>query len=266
MKVTSKLDWHPNLLDPTGKRTLKPRTTGKTMVIDKGLGLHAFEDLLESSGEHIDMLKIGFGTSVLYPPTILQEKIRLAQAHNICILPGGTFLEAAVNENVIFSFFETIKFLGFTGIEVSDGTIELQRQLRNELIALGVESGFTVITEYGKKLEGSVIEIEDLQDTVHQDIECGSSLVTIEGRESGVGVGIYDRNGACNDQDIHKVIEAVKDPSMIMWETPLKNQQVHFIKTLGADTNLGNIAPEDIMSVESLRRGLRSDTFCIRER
>jgi phosphosulfolactate synthase len=266
MEVTSDLNWHPTLLDPTGRRTSKPRQTGRTMVIDKGLGIRAFEDLLQTSGTHIDMIKIGFGTSAIYPQKILQEKIGLAKAHDVCILPGGTFLEVAVNNNLIESFFETIQYLGFTGIEVSDGTIELSRQLRNKLILLGLENDITVITEYGKKISGSKMDIDDLIHTVHQDIALGSSLVTIEGRESGIGVGIYDEHGACNDKDIFKMLEGIQNPDMIMWETPLKAQQVHFIQTLGPDTNLGNIAPEDIMSLETLRRGLRSDTLYINNR
>lgn len=266
MEVTSELDWHPDLLDPTGRRSLKPRHSGLTMVIDKGLGISAFEDLLQTSGDHIDMIKIGFGTSVLYPHKILQKKIKLAKEHNVCILPGGTFLEVAINQNNIEYFFDMISFFEFTGIEVSDGTIDLDRQIRNELILTGVDRGYKVITEYGKKTLGSAIDVEDLIDTIHQDIEYGSSMVTIEGRESGVGVGMYDEHGDCNDQDILKIINAVKNPQMIMWETPLKSQQVYFIKTLGADSNLGNIAPSDVMSVESLRRGLRSDTFCMNHR
>src|SRR5690554_6636648 len=263
MEVISELDWHPNLLDPTGRRSLKPRSIGKTMVIDKGLGIRAFEDLLQTSAGHIDMIKIGFGTSVLYPHEILQQKIKLASTYDVSILPGGTFLEIAVHQNIVKSFFERISFLGFTGIEVSDGTIELSRTLRNQLLTQGIEDGFDVITEYGKKIMGSKLEIDGLIDTIHEDIAHGSSMVTIEGRESGVGVGIYNERGDCNDSDILKVIDGVKNPHLLMWETPLKSQQIHFIQTVGSETNLGNIAPDDVMSLEALRRGLRSDTFCM---
>src|SRR5687768_10897995 len=121
MKVTSHVEWNPVLSDPTGRRQIKPRTLGKTMVIDKGLGLHAFEDLLETSGAHIDMLKIGFGTSPLYPLPVLQQKIKMAKAHDICIYPGGTFLEVAISQHALPSFFEMIQYFGFTGLEVSDG-------------------------------------------------------------------------------------------------------------------------------------------------
>jgi phosphosulfolactate synthase len=263
MEVTSHLNWHPLLVDPTGRRNDKPRTTGKTMVIDKGLGLSAFEDLLQTAGNYIDMIKIGFGTSPLYPQTILQKKIELAKAHHICILPGGTFLEVAVTQNAVESFFKMIEKIGFTGLEVSDGTIELSRKTRTQLIARGLQSDLRVFTEYGKKFWGSSIEINELIDTIHLDVELGAELVTIEGRESGAGVGIFDENGDCKEDDIAQVVDGVSNQNLIMWETPHKSQQVHLIKSLGAHINLGNIAPGDVLSLESLRRGLRSDTMSL---
>lgn len=263
MEVTSELKWHPALIDPTGRRSLKPRTKGKTMVIDKGLGIKAFEDLLQASGEYIDMIKIGFGTSVLYPHEVLQRKIEIAKTHQVGILPGGTFLEIAVHQNVIESFFETVVAFGFSDIEISDGTIDISRTLRDQLITKGKECGLNVVTEYGKKVFGSKLHVDELAHTIERDIACGSSLVTIEGRESGKGVGIFDDEGACDDAEVMKIIDRIANPELLMWETPLKPQQLHFIKILGSETNLGNIAPEDIMSVEALRRGLRSDTFCI---
>lgn len=261
MDATSQLEWDSMLLDPTGRRSRKPRITGKTMVIDKGLGLHAFEDLVQTAGDYIDMIKIGFGTSPLYPQKVLQRKIGLAKAHDICILPGGTFLEVAISQGAIPSFFEMIENLGFTGVEVSDGTIDMERKLRNQLILRGIESGLTVFTEYGKKSWGSTIEIEELIDTLHMDTKFGASLVTIEGRESGEGVGIFDEKGQCKEDDIEKIVRGIPNRNLIMWETPLKSQQVHLLRKLGPEIHLGNISPSDIMSLESLRRGLRSDTM-----
>lgn len=265
MEVISDLDcWHPRLLDPTGKRSHKPRKTGRTMVIDKGMGIRAFEDLLVSSSSHIDIIKLGFGTSALYPLPILLEKVSMAKSHQVCIIPGGTFLEVAISQKVVASFFDTVKAIGFDGIEVSDGTIEVTRQLRNELILQGLDNELTVLTEYGKKMSGTKVDIDHLVETIHLDLHLGAEMVTIEGRESGIDVGIYNENGDCNEEDIKKVISKVEDPHKLMWETPLKSQQVYFIRTLGMDTNLGNISPSDILSLESLRRGLRSDTFCTR--
>lgn len=263
MEVTSELQWHPALMDPTGRRSLKPRAKGKTMVIDKGLGIKAFEDLLQASGEYIDLIKIGFGTSVLYPYEVLQKKIEIAKTHQVGILPGGTFLEIAVHQNVIEPFFNNIVAFGFTHIEVSDGTIDISRTLRDQLISKSIKYGLNVVTEYGKKMLGTKLHIDELINTIKRDISCGSNMVTIEGRESGRGVGIFDEEGACRDLEVMEIIERVHQPELLMWETPLKSQQLHFIKILGSETNLGNIAPEDIMSVEALRRGLRSDTFCV---
>jgi phosphosulfolactate synthase len=261
MSVTSYLNWSPLLADPTGCRQNKPRTLGKTMVIDKGLGLHAFEDLLETSSEHLDMIKIGFGTSPLYPRPLLSKKIEMASSHGICIYPGGTFLEVAISQDEITSFFEMIMNLGFTGLEVSDGSIQMNRKLRNELISQGIEEGLKVITEYGKKGWGSSIELEELIETVQLDVEYGAELVTIEARESGLGVGIFDEQGNCKDEELNSVLSAIPGQEILLWEAPLKSQQVHLLQMLGPDIHLGNISPYEIMSLEALRRGLRSDTL-----
>jgi phosphosulfolactate synthase len=231
------------------------------MVIDKGLGLHAFEDMLSTSAPYIDMIKLGFGTSPLYPADVLKHKIQMAKKAGIEILPGGTFIEVAVVQNEIAACYRMIRELGFTSLEVSDGTIELSRTRRNELIQLGIESGMTVYTEYGKKYWGSQIELDQLMETVIVDTELGASLVTIEARESGEGVGIFDATGVCRDDLLQEMMKLFPDPNRIMWEAPQKSQQVHLLKKLGLDIHLGNISPSDIMSLESLRRGLRSDTM-----
>jgi phosphosulfolactate synthase len=261
MDVTSQLEWPILLQDPSGRRQPKPRTCGKTMVIDKGLGLHAFEDMLHTSAPYIDMIKLGFGTSPLYPTDLLKTKIEMAQRAGIDILPGGTFIEVAVVQGEVEACYRLIRQLGFTAIEVSDGTIELARSKRNELIQRGIESGLTVYTEYGKKYWGSQIELDQLIDTVLDDVHLGASLVTIEARESGEGVGIFDENGVCRDDMLQSMVRLFPDPARILWEAPQKSQQVHLIKKLGPDVHLGNIAPHEIFSLESLRRGLRSDTL-----
>src|SRR5690554_972965 len=169
MKYTARAGWHPLLQDPSGQRQSKPRTVGRTMVIDKGLGLQAFEDFLAISSPYVDMVKLGFGTSPLYPLSLLQQKIDIAKSYQVIIYPGGTFLEVAVQHDEIDAYFEMIGTLGFTGIEVSDGTIEMSRELRNQLIERGRMMGLTVLSEYGKKLLGSQIEIEPFLSTIHQD-------------------------------------------------------------------------------------------------
>jgi phosphosulfolactate synthase len=261
MEVKSRLEWHPLLSDPTECRTAKPRQLGKTMVIDKGLGIHAFEDLLQTAGDYIDMIKIGFGTSPLYNQKLLMQKIQMAKANDIMIFPGGTFLEVAIRQQQLEAFFDMASYLGYNGVEVSDGTIDVSRGLRSELIRRGIDSGLNVVTEYGKKVWGSSIEIGELVETVSTDMELGAHLVTIEGRESGKGVGIFDENGGCKDHEIEGMLAALDDPGCLLWEAPNKEQQVHLIKLIGPHIHLGNILPQDIISLEALRRGLRSDTF-----
>ncbi|MFD2611867.1 phosphosulfolactate synthase [Paenibacillus gansuensis] len=265
MQPTSQTVWHSLLADPSGQREAKPRRSGKTMVIDKGLGLHAYEDLVLTAGPYIDLIKLGFGTSALYPLDVLKKKIELARAHDILILPGGTFLEVAVTKGLTDSYFQTVSELGFTAVEVSDGTIEIERNLRIRLILEGIRSGLQVFTEYGKKCWGSSIEIQELIRTVESDLEFGAQLVTIEGRESGMGVGIFDEKGAFKQDDFKSIVEHLPHLSRIMWEAPLKSQQSQLLGMLGADIHLGNIAPDDVFSLEALRRGLRSDTFKLGE-
>jgi phosphosulfolactate synthase len=261
MEVTSPLQWHPLLSDPTEARQAKPREKGKTMVIDKGLGLNALDDLLATAGPYIDMLKIGFGTSPLYTSALLKKKIEKIKEHDILVYPGGTFLEVAIQRGVVDEYFQMMTSLGFNTLEISDGTIEISRKLRSELITRGKEAGFTVITEYGKKCWGSTIEMEDLIETVIIDTQLGASLVTVEGRESGKGVGIFDEKGECKDEEIEMVLQQVPSKHVLLWEAPHKEQQVHLIELLGSDIHLGNINPNDVISLEALRRGLRSDTL-----
>jgi phosphosulfolactate synthase len=261
MEQTSKTQWHPTLADPTGAREGKPRSRGKTMVIDKGLGLHAYEDMIRSASQYIDFIKLGFGTAALYPYDILERKLRLAAQFGVAAMPGGTFLEVAVAKHKVDEFFQTVKEAGFTALEVSDGTIDMPRSLRSTLIVRAIEAGFTVVTEYGKKLSGSSIEMDELAKTVEIDTGLGAEFVTIEGRESGKGVGMFDDSGEVKEDELSLLTRTVQDMSKLMWEAPLKSQQAYLLQMFGANLNIGNVAPEDVMSLEALRRGLRSDTF-----
>lgn len=253
--------WPDLLCDPSGRRQSKPRTKGCTMVIDKGLGLHAFSDLLETSGEYIDIIKFGFGTSPLYPMPVIREKIDLAIRRGITVLPGGTLLEAAVKLDLVPAFFRQVLALGFNGIEVSDGTIVLGRSERDDLIRDGASLGLRVFTEYGKKIVGSRIDVLDFVRTAEQDWACGAEMVTVEARESGLGVGLFDENGACREHDLTRLLDSIPNVEKVLWEAPLKEQQVALIKALGPDVNLGNIPVQDVIALETMRRGLRSDTF-----
>jgi phosphosulfolactate synthase len=253
--------WPQGLSDPSGRRQAKPRTKGLTMVIDKGLGHHAFSDLLATSGDYMDIIKFGFGTSPLYPVPIIRNKIELATKQGITVIPGGTLLEAAVRLDLVPGFFHQVMALGFTGIEVSDGTISLNRTMRNDLIRDAKSLGLRVFTEYGKKLFGSRIDVHDFARTAEQDWACGAELVTVEARESGKGVGLFDEHGDCRDEDLSHILSVVPNLEYILWEAPLKEQQVSLIKLIGPDVHLGNVPTQDVITLETMRRGLRSDTF-----
>ncbi len=261
MKMTANLKWPPELSDPSGRRPGKPRNVGVTMVIDKGLGLSAFDDLTAVAGAYIDIVKFGFGTSPLYPAGLLTSKIQLAKSRGITVMPGGTLLETAVSRDVVPAFFRQVLAMGFDGIEVSDGTIELTRQQRDELIRNAAELGLKVFTEYGKKLFGSRIDAAAFAETAERDFAAGAELVTVEARESGVGVGLFDERGSCRENDLHEMLKVIPNRERILWEAPQKEQQVALIKSVGPEVNLGNIPVQDVLALETMRRGLRSDTF-----
>lgn len=257
--------WHPQLADPSARRSLKPRRAGLSMVIDKGLGLHAFEDLLVTAGAYVDIIKFGFGTSPLYSSAVLRKKIELARQYGVTVLPGGTLLEAAVRQDVVPSFFRSVLALGFDAVEVSDGTIELNRQLRNELIRTARELGLRVFTEYGKKQAGTRLDVEELRRTAELDWNMGADLVTVEARESGTGVGLFDEQGACREQDLDTIRRAFPDHRRLLWEAPRREQQVALLRTFGPDVNLGNVPVHEMLALEAMRRGLRSDTFGLQQ-
>ncbi|MCF6094163.1 phosphosulfolactate synthase [Microaerobacter geothermalis] len=253
--------WHRSLIDPSQIRQEKPRQTGITMIIDKGMGIHQFKDLLQMASSYIDFIKLGFGTSALYPIEIIRRKIALAHEYGVEISPGGTFLEVAVQQNKQDHYFGYIVSLGFSSVEISDGTIYLSQEERRDLIKQAASKGLKVLTEYGKKADGSKIDIHHMKRTVEEDIEAGASYVIIEGRESGENVGIYDKSGNTEDLLIHKIVNDFPYAELLIWEAPKKKQQVQLIRNIGSQVNLGNILPHDVYSLESLRRGLRSDTF-----
>ncbi|MBD2847282.1 phosphosulfolactate synthase [Paenibacillus sp. IB182496] len=264
--------WPPQLRDPKGMRgqyrqggrpvqEADRQASGFTMVMDKGLGSHAFGDLLEVAGPYMDCIKLGFGTSVLYDEQLLQEKLAAARRHGILVMPGGTLLEAAVSQQVAGAFFDAVCAAGFSAVEVSDGTIELDRRRRSELIAEGVKRGLRVFTEYGKKSEGSAIEAIELARTVEADIRAGADLVIVEARESGLNIGLFDERGECREGVLEAAAAAVRELGDVLWEAPLKTQQNQLLTRFGPGVHLGNIAPGDCVALEAMRRGLRSDTF-----
>lgn len=283
MKITPRGAWAPLLCDPSGERdavrtTGAPmrssdrisgsrigRAEGKTMVIDRGIGWHAYADMIDAAGAYIDIIKLAFGTSVLYPADLLVRKISYAQLHGITVIPGGTLLETAWHLGAASSFFDSVCALGFDGIEVSEGTIDLGRRERTALIREGRMRGLTVYTEFGKKEAGSVIDPEALVREADADWNAGAELVTIEARESGT-VGMFDESGRPDEAGFERLMQLLPDTNRIMWEAPRKEQQLFLIRSIGANVHLGNIQPEDVLTLEAMRRGLRSDTFMDRSR
>lgn len=259
---TSARAWDDILHDPLPGRIAKPRaSSGLTMLIDTGLGLGEIRDLVELAGSYIDYVKLGFGTSKLYPVHVLRDKIGWLQAHQIEVYPGGTFLEAAVLQNCWKSFLARCQELGFRTIEVSDGTIPLSRELRQQVIRYANSQGLTVITEVGKKEDGLYLPVDVQLELIDADLEAGAFKVILEGRESGKAVGFFDEDGSIRHDDFTKLTSQIQHLDHLIWEAPLKSQQEELIRLFGPNVNFGNINPRDIISLEALRIGLRSDTL-----
>ncbi len=253
--------WKGVIQAPGESRTTKPRKTGITMVIDKGLGLHSLEDLIEVSGEYIDVVKLTFGTSALYDKNLLMKKNKMITSAKIDVMPGGTFLEVAVWQGVSDKYLERAKELGFSAIEVSDGTIEMDRETRKDIIKKSLKNGFKVITEVGKKDPKEVLPLSLIQELIREDIESGAFKVIIEAREAGKGVGVFDIEGKIKMDEVQNIISGIEDCNCLIWEAPLKNQQQDFILRFGPNVNLGNIPPEEVLALEALRQGVRGDTL-----
>lgn len=239
------------------KRTLKPRKSGITMVIDNGYGERMLEDYFEIGHAYIDMLKFGWGSALI--SNNLEKKITLCKKYNIKTYLGGTLFERFLKNNQINEYHNLAKSLKVDIIEISDGTIDIENKEKLEYIKKFKDS-FQVVSEIGNKNKGSLIKTEDLYQAKQELIE-GAFKIVFEGRESG-NVGIFDDKKEIRKKlvdDIYLVLEGYEDS--IIWETPLKSQQAWFINYKGNKVNLGNINLQDIISLESLRLGLRSDTF-----
>lgn len=246
---------------PVPGREMKPRASGYTMVIDKGLGLSATRDLMASAADYIDAVKLTFGTSAFFDTGLLEEKIAIVRGAGCDIYPGGTFLEVAIWQKTVGKYLDRCKQLGFSTVEVSDGTIELDDETRAETISAAVKAGFKVISEVGKKDPKSAVAVETMCALAQNDLALGSFKVIIEARESGKGVGVMDSSGNVDATEVDKIVAGMGDPTKIIWETPLKNQQQYFIMRFGCNVSLGNVPPEDILALEALRVGLRGDTL-----
>lgn len=253
--------WHDLLEIPMPGRLPKPRHTGLTMVIDKGLGLTELQELLDSASGYIDMIKLGFGTSLLYPDRVLRDKIAAIRQAGILVFPGGTFFEIAYLQKKAADYCRLLVKYGFTAIEISDGTIELPPAERRKAIKIAKEAGLEVITEIGKKDPRDKVSMSFLREQLEEDLAAGAYKVIVEGRESGKGVMLYDQQGELKQEELETLLKNRISPDHIIWEAPLKNQQQRLISLFGCNVNLGNIAPQETLALEALRLGLRGDTL-----
>lgn len=253
--------WKSVIKMPVEGRSTKPRNSGLTMVIDKGIGHHHLQDLIQVAGEYIDIIKLTFGTSAFYDEDLLKKKNEIITSSDIDVMPGGTFLEIAVWQGVIDDYLDRAKELGFSTIEVSDGTIDMDLKIRKKVIKDTLKRGFKVITEVGKKDPKEILPISLVNKVIKEDMENGAFKVIVEAREAGKGVGIFDQEGILKEEEADNIIGGIEDVDWLIWEAPLKNQQQGLILRFGINVNLGNIPPDEVLALEALREGVRGDTL-----
>lgn len=243
-------------LDHVPARTEKPREEGLTMVMDKGLSLRQAEDLVEGAGHLTDLVKLGFGTSYATPR--LKEKIALYQKANIRVYLGGTLFEAFIARGQFDDYRRVLDSLKCDAVEVSDGSIDLEHDVKLKYINT-LARDLTVLSEVGSKETGILISPARWVRMMNAELEAGSWKVIAEARESGT-VGIYRPSGHAHTTLVNRIMAKVPGQDII-WEAPIKSQQTWFIKQVGANVNLGNVAPDEVIALEALRLGLRGDTF-----
>lgn len=233
-----------------------------TMVIDKGLGFKYVEDYLEVNGDYFNFIKFGWGTSILYDEDIVKMKNELYDSYGIKSYTGGTLFELANNADKVEDYFMEVDRLGFSAVEISDGSTVIPEDMRSDFISQAKDLGFFTLSEVGKKNPEKDHEYSTSNriDLINADLDSGSDLVIIEGRESGKNIGIYDDKGNVRLDDLMEISSSIPC-DRIMWEAPNKNQQIELILNIGNDVNIGNVNSNDVISLETLRRGLRGDTL-----
>ena len=238
------------------QRPAKPRKSGITMVMDKGLSIRAAEDFMSVGSEYTDMVKMGFGTSLLTPG--FERKLEIYREAGCMPYFGGTLFEAFVIRKMFREYVELLDKYKVELVEVSDGSYEMDHKRKLEYIRILASRGI-VISEVGSKKKDVVYSPAEWVLMMKSELAAGSLKVIAEASESGT-IGIYNEDGSVNMALIETISDHVSLENVI-WEAPLKSQQAWFIRHFGANVNLGNIAPEEIIPLESLRRGLRGDTF-----
>jgi phosphosulfolactate synthase len=224
-------------------------------VIDRGLSISEVEGLLEVAGECVDVVKLGWGTAVVTGN--LAPKLACYAAHDIPVVLGGTLTEVAIRQGRVDGLVAWLRELGLRHVEVSDGTIELDAQVKHELIER-LSKDFVVFAEVGSKDADFIMAPYIWVEQIERDLDAGAWKVIAEARESGTA-GIYRADGEVRTGLIDEIAHAI-DPDKLIFDAPLQQQQVWLLKRFGTECSLGNIAPADVLSLETLRLGLRSDT------
>jgi phosphosulfolactate synthase len=237
-------------------RTSKDRESGLTMMMDKGLSLIEAESFVQSSSEYTDLVKFGFGTALINSQ--LSEKVKLYKNAGLKPYFGGTLFELFIIRGMFDEYRQFVSGAGLELVEVSDGSILLEHDEKLEYIQK-LSKEFTVLSEVGSKVKDVEIPPDEWVNFMKAELAAGSWKVIAEARESGT-IGIYNSDGSANTFLIDDIIEHVS-VDKVLWEAPNKTQQIWFIKLLGANVNLGNIATNEVVALEALRLGLRGDTL-----
>jgi phosphosulfolactate synthase len=232
----------------------EPRTAGLTHVIDKGLGPRAWEDVLETSGPYIDVVKLGWGTAYVTPN--LARKLEVLRDKRVVI--GGTFFEAVWVRGKVDEYKRWLGELGLTHVEISDGAVDMPREEKLELIA-DLAGDFIVLSEVGSKDSAVEFSSDEWTTWLREELDAGAWKVITEARETGSS-GIFTKGGEMRTELIADIGGAVELDDVI-FEAPTKAAQAWFVKQFGPEVNLGNIPPDEVIPLETLRRGLRADTL-----
>jgi len=227
---------------------------GLTHVIDKGLGPRAWEDILETAGDHISIVKLGWGTAAVTQN--LERKLEVLKDKPVVI--GGTFFEVVYARNELDAYKQWLNDLGLRHVEISDGTVDIPRERKLELIA-DFARDFTVLSEVGSKDSSVEYTAEEWKRWLREELDAGAWKVITEAREGGTA-GIFDSSGGMRTELIGEIALEI-GPVHVIFEAPSKAAQAWFIKQFGPSVNLGNIPPDEVIPLETLRLGLRGDTL-----
>lgn len=238
------------------ERYAKPRSRGITMVMDKGLSIEETKNFLSISDPHVDIVKLGFGTSYVTPG--LEKKLAIYSDYKMPVYFGGTLFEAFLIRGQLEDYIAVCKEFGISYMEVSDGSVDIDHAEKCRLIERLTKYG-TVLSEVGSKDAAHIIPPYKWIELMRAELAAGSTYVIAEAREAG-NVGIYRGTGEVREGLVQEILTQIPEEK-ILWEAPQKSQQLYFIELIGANVNLGNIAPNEVLPLEAMRVGLRGDTF-----